>query len=103
MEHASQLNIAPGHVWAAHNDPDVLSDGTDYARLPGDLFMPLLGDPLVQSWFGADPISPGLGASHFPTGGLGSGGARSDPEIHHAHILCSRVDFVAEYGTDCGR
>lgn len=86
VEHASQLNIAPGHVWAAHNDLDVVSDGTDYARLPGDLFMPLLGDPPIQSWFGADPTSPGFGARDFSTGGLNAGDTGSVPEIHHDYF-----------------
>ncbi|MET8909902.1 alpha/beta hydrolase [Micromonospora sp. NPDC004551] len=83
VDHAAELRMPPGQVWAATAPDDVIR----LARPPEELARRALlaGTPLGPAaalldphddrlWFGADPSAPGFGGRRFPSGRHGHAG-----------------------------
>ncbi|WP_433283410.1 alpha/beta hydrolase [Micromonospora sp. CA-244673] len=83
VDHAAELRMPPGQVWAATAPDDVIR----LARPPDELARRavLAGTPLGPAaalldphddrlWFGEDPSSPGFGGRRFPSGRHGHAG-----------------------------
>ena len=85
VEQASQLNVAPGHVWAADNPLDWVPDGTAAITSQANPWLRMLGLP-AQNLFGADPTDPLFGARHFSTGPITAGDEGSTPWIFHDYF-----------------
>jgi hypothetical protein len=68
VQHASDLGVAPGHVWASTARHDIINAAADprYLRpdLPGPL-RPIFGEHTDHLWFGPSPASPDFGAHVF--------------------------------------
>ncbi|MEU2613615.1 alpha/beta hydrolase [Micromonospora sp. NPDC007271] len=81
VEHAGELRMPPGQVWASTAPDDVIR----LARSPEELARRamLTGTPLGPAaaaldghelWFGRDPSDPGFGGRRFPSGRYGHSG-----------------------------
>ncbi|GHJ51008.1 hypothetical protein Nm8I071_03150 [Nonomuraea sp. TT08I-71] len=83
VDHAAELRVPPGQVWAATAPDDVIR----LARPPEELARRALlaGSPLGRAaglldphddrlWFGTDPSTPGFGGRRFPSGRHGHAG-----------------------------
>ncbi|MER7458117.1 alpha/beta hydrolase [Micromonospora sp. NPDC126480] len=83
VDHARELGLPPGGVWASTAPDDVIR----LARSPEELLrrpllaasplgaaVALLDGPDRQLWFGRDPADPGFGGHTFPSGRYGHTG-----------------------------
>ncbi|MEU4566761.1 alpha/beta hydrolase [Micromonospora sp. NPDC023956] len=83
VEHAAELRLPPGRVWASTADDDVIglvrppvevagraAVGAVLPWLAGDV----VGRPDDDLWFGRDPTDPGFGGRVFPSGRYGHTG-----------------------------
>lgn len=80
VTHASDLGLAPGHVWASTAPHDVINAAADPLQ-PGvpTVLHPLLGIRTDRLWFGPSPAGAGFGAQVFD----GAPGSGLDPVAAH--------------------